>query len=309
MNARLHEPPRLPGVPTVESPFFATEVEKLDLNAHQRRIADDLHAKGYAIIRFPDEDFDARANRLIEALTPEFDIGNWQKAGWKKQEGLRAQDAWSRLEDVRAIAANPAIMRILTRIYGRKVFPFQTLNFPVGTQQKAHSDAVHFSSVPERFMVGVWVALEDIGPDQGPLEYYPGSHKWPMITNDMVDDHFPADPEAAATDRYREYIRYWNAMVRQHKVEPHYFHAKKGDALIWSSNLLHGGSAHKDPTKTRWSQVTHYYFEGCTYYVPRMSDTTVGRIHLKKPVNVATGKPVSHEYLGAPLKDVDPRGQ
>ena len=43
---------------------------------------------------------------------------------------------------------------------------------------------------------------------------------------------------------------------------------KKGQALIWSANLLHGGGEHRDKTRTRHSQVTHYYFEGCQYYMP-----------------------------------------
>ena len=46
---------------------------------------------------------------------------------------------------------------------------------------------------------------------------------------------------------------------------------KKGQALIWASNLLHGGSAHRDKGRTRHSQVTHYYFEGCQYYQPLSS--------------------------------------
>ncbi|MEL6380031.1 MAG: phytanoyl-CoA dioxygenase family protein [Pseudomonadota bacterium] len=308
MKPSFLEPPSLPNVPPIESPFYEETIGDITLNAHQRRIADDLHKKGYAIIQFPDEEIDARAERLIETLSPEFDIEGWRTKGWKTQEGLRLQDAWDRLDDVRAIATNNRILNILSRIYGRQAFAFQTLNFPVGTQQRAHSDAVHFSSVPERFMVGVWVALEDIGPDQGPLLYYPGSHKWPMIRNEMVDEVYAGDPQAAANHRYREYIRYWQAMAREQGVEPEYFHAKKGQALIWSANLLHGGSAHKDPTKTRWSQVTHYYFQGCTYYVPRMSDSTVGHLHLKKPVDVATGKPIPHTYLGKPLKEIDPRG-
>jgi ectoine hydroxylase-related dioxygenase (phytanoyl-CoA dioxygenase family) len=30
-------------------------------------------------------------------------------------------------------------------------------------------------------MCGVWVALEDMSEGAGPLEYYPGSHKWPIL--------------------------------------------------------------------------------------------------------------------------------
>jgi len=28
--------------------------------------------------------------------------------------------------------------------------------------------------------------MEDIDEDVGPLLYYPGSHKWPILTNDML---------------------------------------------------------------------------------------------------------------------------
>ena len=56
---------------------------------------------------------------------------------------------------------NTGILSLFSTLYGRRAWPFQTLNFPVGTQQHYHSDSVHFSSVPERFMCGVWVDLED----------------------------------------------------------------------------------------------------------------------------------------------------
>ncbi|NJN44140.1 MAG: phytanoyl-CoA dioxygenase family protein, partial [Anaerolineae bacterium] len=57
--------------------------------------------------------------------------------------------------------------------------PFQTLDFRVGSEQRAHPDTVHFNSYPPRFLAGVWVALEDVGEDNGTLFYYPGSHKLP----------------------------------------------------------------------------------------------------------------------------------
>ena len=54
---------------------------------------------------------------------------------------------------------------MLFSLYGREPFPFQTLNFPYGSRQHYHSDAVHFNSLPKGFMCGVWVALEDIHED------------------------------------------------------------------------------------------------------------------------------------------------
>jgi hypothetical protein len=38
---------------------------------------------------------------------------------------------------------------------------------------RLHADAVHFHAEPALFMCGVWIALEDIRPDAGPLAYVP----------------------------------------------------------------------------------------------------------------------------------------
>ena len=81
----------------------------------------------------------------------------------------------------------------------------------------------------------------------------------------------------------------WEALVEAKGLQPEYFQAKKGQALIWAANLLHGGSRQKDPSLTRWSQVTHYYFEGCSYYSPMESDPFYGRIYFRQHRNIANG--------------------
>ena len=63
--------------------------------------------------------------------------------------------------------------------------------------------------------------------------------------------------------------------------EPRVGLLKKGQALLWSSNLLHGGSPMQDPQSTRKSQVTHYYFEGCRYWTPMLS--APGKMHMRDP--------------------------
>src|SRR5262249_17904426 len=93
----------------------------------------------------------------------------------------RIQDAWYISENVRALALAPAVLSLLESLYDCKPLPFQTLNFRVGTQQRAHSDTIHFNSIPSGYLCGVWVALEDIDLDNGPLIYYPGSHRLPEL--------------------------------------------------------------------------------------------------------------------------------
>jgi Phytanoyl-CoA dioxygenase (PhyH) len=176
----------------------------------------------------------------------------------------RVQDAWRRSANVRAVALSHHVHTILAALYGRTPLPFQTLNFRQGSEQAAHSDTIHFNSKPAGFMCGVWVALEDIDMDNGPLVYYPGSHRLPEVT--MQDVGVPA-----REDQYPRYERYIADLIEKTGLEPAYGTLRKGRALIWSANLLHGGLLQRDPTRTRHSQVTHYFFAGCRYYTPMMS--------------------------------------
>jgi ectoine hydroxylase-related dioxygenase (phytanoyl-CoA dioxygenase family) len=286
----------LPGIPFVESPLFYQALDEAEFSHQERQAAIDLHERGYAVIDFPDDELDERIERIKARLGPRYGIDlNDELAVKNTGENQRIQDAWLFDPDVKAIAANPKILEMLRKLYGRTAFPFQTLNFPVGTQQHLHSDSNHFSSLPERFMCGVWLAMEDVHPDAGPLTYLPGSHKWPIITNVMIGRRaFGAQPQSAQAP----FEAAWDAMIAGSGVEQDVFLARKGQALIWAANLLHGGSPQINPAKTRWSQVSHYYFEDCIYYTPAFSDEPVGRLDLRTVTNVATGEPVPNTYLG-----------
>jgi hypothetical protein len=273
----------------------------MDLTPAEREIATRLHEDGFAVLEFPDGELDARIERVRSDLGPQFDFDHWRRHEWPAHDGLRAQDAWRTHADVRAIATNPAIIDLLSRLYGRRAFPFQTLNFPVGSQQHYHSDSVHFSSAPERFICGVWLAMEDIDADAGPLIYYPGSHRWPILTNEMLGRRVGWSGSVNAQAPFEPA---WRALVEASGLEPVVYTPKKGQALIWAANLLHGGARQRNPDLTRWSQVTHYYFEGCAYYTPAFSDSTLGNLALRRVVDVSNGRIVPSTYLGREIRDV-----
>lgn len=281
----------LPGVPLVESPFFDRFFSEEDTDAGTLRVARELREKGFAVLDFPDADIEQVADRIKMSLVDHCNLPQWRE---DPHFGLRIQDAWRFNDDVRRVATNESILSLLNRLYGRLAFPFQSLTFPVGTQQHFHTDSVHFSSQPERFMCGVWVALEDIGLDQGPLYYYPGSHRWPIYTNEHIGRTFSEH----GTGPQLFFEPMWRDLVSVYKVAPEYFTPKKGQALIWAANLLHGGSVHKNPAMTRWSQVTHYYFEGCAYYTPIESDPALGAIRFREPESIVDGKVHHNTYNG-----------
>ncbi|WP_420030930.1 phytanoyl-CoA dioxygenase family protein [Sphingomonas flavescens] len=286
-----------PGIPYVESPLFERLLGQLDLTVEEARVARDLHERGYAVIDFPDDHIEERIARVQDYLAPRFgeDILDPNTV---KEAGHRIQDAWVYNEDVREIAANRQVSNLLAKLYGRPAFPFQTLNFPVGTAQHLHSDSIHFSSIPERFMCGVWLAMEDVHPEAGPLTYLPGSHRWPILSNIMLGRSGWDAPRDKAQQPFEQA---WAALVEQSGASQETFLARKGQALIWAANLLHGGSPRLDPKRTRWSQVTHYYFDDCIYYTPAFSDEAVGKYDTRRIVDVATEKLKPNCYLGTPI--------
>jgi ectoine hydroxylase-related dioxygenase (phytanoyl-CoA dioxygenase family) len=190
----------------------------------------------------------------------------------------RIQDAWRLNDSVRALALAPRALAPLEDLYGRRPLPFQTINFRTGTQQAAHSDAIHFNTIPPGYMAGVWVALEDMNLENGPLVYYPGSHKLPYIQPPDIG----LQPK---WDHYDEYVRFVADQMAQHGFEPRYGTIEKGQALVWAANLVHGGAKQEDRSRSRHSQVTHYFFEGCEYYAPMVSDE--GNLRRLDPVWIA----------------------
>jgi ectoine hydroxylase-related dioxygenase (phytanoyl-CoA dioxygenase family) len=167
----------------------------------------------------------------------------------------RLQDLWEVIKEVKLIALNENILCLLEALFDRSPKPFQTLNFPVGTEQGVHSDAVHFNSDPFGLMCGVWVALEDIHQDQGPLVYFPESHNLPMVTEKVIG----FEP---TSENYPRLVSYWEEKIKEKPYQRELGILNKGQAIIWHANLLHGGAPQTNKAKSRNSQVTHYYFEG-----------------------------------------------
>jgi Phytanoyl-CoA dioxygenase (PhyH) len=148
----------------------------------------------------------------------------------------------------------------------REPKPFQTIAGHKGSQQGAHSDSIHMTTYPLGYLTAGWVAFEDIHPDCGPLVYYPGSHRLPYLFSDDVgitEADFRARGYAGYHERYEPRIR---ELVKENKIEPHYFNAKKGDVLLWHANLIHGGSPRKNVQLSRRAVVCHYFVEGTFAY-------------------------------------------
>lgn len=319
--------------PWVDSPFFERLLAAKRLDPATEEQVRQFSEQGFVVI---DPGIDtATLDAAIADLAPEHAASN------------RVQDAWRRSQAVQAIATAPKVLDLLRLLYEREPVPFQTLNFPRGTEQKTHSDTIHFHSAPSGFMCAVWVALEDIDADNGPLHYYPKSHKSPVMDYDALGigrglppvgpagrAQFLAAPRprrgalasllarlgrwvrkklakrtsatgltydgaaAGSAELYAQYEERVAALMVEHGFERAEVRVKKGQALVWSANLYHGGSPIRDPRRTRHSQVTHYYFDRCMYYTPLMSAPKLGLYYMRKVRDLRTGEVVPQYYNG-----------
>ena len=133
------------------------------------------------------------------------------------------------------------------------------LNFPNGTVQHFHSDAVHHA-YPHGFM-----RLGGSGRHQYG-ERAAGVFRAAIACLISRQEISASDADVKAASPQVLFESYWRDQVKQEGYPCRLFTARKGDVLIWHANLLHGGSAVKNKRLSRWSQVSHYYFEGCVLH-------------------------------------------
>lgn len=239
--------------------------ESLTLSTEQR---DQFERDGYVVIDpgISDEvienvkrELDGRYITEGPQVLDEFDVK------YRPGRNPAIQEGWKIFKPVREVALAPKVLDVLRELYAREPYPSQTINFPYGSEQHAHADGMLFNSFPMGYMCGVWLALEDVDMENGPLVYYPGSHKLPIPEaeelGDLDPEHFNS-LEEFVDERSRQYSPFVKRQIEENDLQPRYGTMKKGQALVWAANLLHGGSPQKDPSRTRHSQVTHYYFEG-----------------------------------------------
>jgi ectoine hydroxylase-related dioxygenase (phytanoyl-CoA dioxygenase family) len=279
--------------PWFEHPFFPDLIRKAGLSAEQENIVRRYARDGYVVI---DPKLD---DELIERAAA--DMRRISPSQLMLSNEARLQDAWTLSAGIREIALSPAVIEVLSLLYQRHPYPFQTLSFLCGSQQRTHSDTIHFGSIPNGFMAGVWIALEDIDESNGPLHYYPESQKLPVY--DLLDVGVTAFTQSNGFENYSRYEDFVERLMVHEGLDRLELHIKRGQALVWSSNLFHGGTPIRDWSRSRLSQVTHYHFAGCMYYAPLLSDPGIGRLFTRNLTDIGTGQPIPQFYNGHAVKN------
>ncbi|MCB9169789.1 MAG: phytanoyl-CoA dioxygenase family protein [Flavobacteriales bacterium] len=214
--------------------------------------------KGYMILRslFTEAEVGAVNNeidRLVRDGVVDFNF-----------TGRKIMFAYRRSEAVRRMATDRRILDVLDLLLGRHMKLFQTINFLTGSEQAAHSDTIHMTTHPLGYLAAAWVALEPMTEENGPLIYYPGSHKLPYILNPTFDHG--GGTFTIGEDAYAHYEVAVAKAITEHRLRPETFLARPGDVLIWHANLLHGGKRMTAPNASRKSMAAHYFADDVLCY-------------------------------------------
>ena len=188
----------------------------------------------------------------------------------------RIVEGWRKSGIIKKFAYKKKIINYLQFLYSKNPVAFSTINFQAGTEQPLHSDYIHFGTIPELYLAGVWFALEKVDESNGPLVIVPGSHRLPAIEFSNLNLPIPKSSKELKFN-YTIYEQYLKELIQEKKLKKKQIHLNKGDAIIWAANLLHGGTKITEKNRTRFSQVVHYHFSGLKrVYNPCFSEKANG---------------------------------
>ena len=247
---------------------IAAKLQKGELTEEQARQFRFWNANGYIIIKGLVE------NQILDSVWAAYqsavDSGRVKLQDEPANDGDphpgRFLNPHKKLAAFCQILKHEALLNWIQLLTEREPKILQTITSHKGSQQGIHSDSIHMTTYPLGYLTAAWVAFEDIHPDSGPLVFYPRSHRLPYVFSKdvgLTEEEYKERGYTSYHERYEPYIRH---LVGEHGIEPHYFHASKGDTLIWHANLIHGGSARRDFALSRKALVVHFFVKGAFVY-------------------------------------------
>jgi hypothetical protein len=174
-------------------------------------------------------------------------------------------DLYTKSEAALGAITHEAIAHFLALIFERPALAFQSLYFEHGSEQPLHQDTAFVPVSSPLQLAASWIALEDIREGTGELQYVPGSHAIPEF---LFDGAFrtmpPGSPEEPA------FYAHLERSIAERGLTSARFLPSKGDVLIWSADLAHGGTPIASHRPTRRSLVAHYCPIDCrpAYFTP-----------------------------------------
>ena len=167
-------------------------------------------------------------------------------------QAYKLNNLFGRRAEIRRVALSPKLRKVFEELLEGEPMICNSLNFERGSQQEYHIDTWYMPPPVENRMIAAWFAIDDVDASNGPLSYYPGSHKIPgyRFSHGRLNEIRAERPACDA---------YLRSEIEKRGLKPVEFHGKRGDVFIWHAQLLHAGRPILDMGRTRKSLVVHYW--------------------------------------------------
>ncbi|MEZ4320965.1 MAG: phytanoyl-CoA dioxygenase family protein [Myxococcota bacterium] len=158
--------------------------------------------------------------------------------------------------------SNAPVVDHVTRLLGGAPAMLQSAYYESSRGTHTHLD---FNPVDRaRPMIGLWIALEDIGPGAGRFHVVPRSHRLPMDARmarfaelawaNYRQAFIELDPKTAEAEAQALLAE----ILDEHGLVREAPALRKGDAILWTNLLLHGSDVPVRGGGTRHSLLFHF---------------------------------------------------
>jgi len=194
-------------------------------------------------------------------------------------------------EAAQALIFNDDLQAFLQSCFGEEPVMRQPETGLYHRRTPDHTDSLDFKISPLGDEVRVWCALEDIDPDSGPVYFVAGSHS--AISADLEREVLTEHPEFCAllrsqlqattpTEFFTVTRPLWS-YVKQQKLPGAIVEKgltrdpvplKKGDAVVFRSDVVHGTCRCANPSLTRkyfvsfWATAPAIWYHSRSYWGP-----------------------------------------
>jgi phytanoyl-CoA hydroxylase len=246
---------------------YATRPFEEEIKMQTQLCPSDYEENGYVVFRnlipleLIDNLLEIYNQEIVTSTTPFFrqstgtyEVNHLNEFGYVTQSFLDIHDyeKYSRFSKAaKEIFCSKKIQEALKQITGYESFNLmQTMLFDANTETQAHQDWWYLDSVPNGYLTGIWIALEDINEKAGRFYVIPKTNKNP---------DFHSDKPNISLSEWLERIKEYVSSHQQDIMAPE---LKKGDVLCFNSKTIHGSLSTISSRFSRKSLTAHYIPQG-----------------------------------------------
>lgn len=163
-------------------------------------------------------------------------------------------DWHNRCEAALQAVSHEGFMPWVARLLDEAPVLMQSQWFRFGSAKGTHADYVYYPIAQPLVTLTVWIAVDAVDADNGPLYVVPGSHRLPAHVFDRGELLWPHGEDL---QHMRDYHAAMDAACAARGLAPLALPAEPGDAVLLHPRLAHGARGAADPGRTRRSLVLH----------------------------------------------------